>query len=299
MRVTSQLMANSYKSSLFRQNEGLYRLHEQIANEKKINRPSDDPVGMGKVLDYRTALSSIEQYQRNVSRAKSLVETSDTVLDAVDKLLIEARDVAADYSTGESEEEALETATTKIDAIREQLFSLANSKLNGRYIFAGRDSDTEPFVDDGSGTISYVGDASANSDTTFIISEGVKVSLAANGDEIFNGSEDVFALLSDLSAELQAADPDEDLIGDIQARLQGVIDQERGIRAENAVIYDRLESTETQLDSLELNFENLLDDEQGLNLAEAALKFQALETVYKATLSSAASIIQTSLVDFL
>ena len=299
MRVTTKQMADGFAADLFRQTENLYRAQERLATQKKINRPSDDPVGIGKVLDYRTALSSIEQYQRNISQAMTHAETTETILDAVDDLLVQARETAAEHATGAGEFATLQLAAEEIDDIRDQIFGLANSKLGGRYLFAGRASDSPAFVADAGGTITYDGDLSAGGDARYIIGEGVTAAVAANGEEIFNGSEDVFVLLADLRDELQAADPDADVIGDLQSRLQGVIDKERAVRAGNATVYQRLEATAGQLDRLELNLDNLRGREEDVDMAQAAVALKALETIYEASLATAAKIMQPSLVDFL
>ena len=66
MRVTNNMMSDSLVRYLTAQNEALYERQTIIASQKRINRPSDDPIGMGRVLDYRQTLSSIEQYETNI-----------------------------------------------------------------------------------------------------------------------------------------------------------------------------------------------------------------------------------------
>ena len=62
MRVTNSMMSSTITRYLMRQSENLYKLQEVISSQKRINRPSDDPVGMRKVLDYRSQMSTIDQY---------------------------------------------------------------------------------------------------------------------------------------------------------------------------------------------------------------------------------------------
>ncbi len=297
MRVTSKQITNTFTANLFRQSEALYKVQEQLATGKKINRPSDDPVGLGKVLDYRTALSSIGQQQRNIDQAKTLIKTSETILDTVDDLLVEAREIAAEQASGAGDASTLNLAANQVDTVRNQLFDLANSQLNGSYIFAGRKSGSPAFTMNGSGVVSYAGD---NTNKTYTVSNGVTVEVAADGDEIFNGSgEDVFDLLADLSTELRSADPDTDVIAEIQTKIQDVIDNLRAVRAENGATFNRLETTGTHLEKLELNLENLRGDEEDLDKTQAALEFNALETNYQVMLEVGAKIIQPSLIDFL
>ena len=69
-------MLNSMNKSL----SDLMNSNTQAASEKRINRPSDDPSGMARVLNYRASLNNIAQYQSNVSTAAGWLKTADSVL---------------------------------------------------------------------------------------------------------------------------------------------------------------------------------------------------------------------------
>ncbi len=94
MRVTNKMMTDTVSANLFRQANRLLDAQEVVATEKIINRPSDDPIAMGKVLDYRKAISSMDQYQRNVTQGKMWVEHTEVVLDEVNDLLRQAKEIA-------------------------------------------------------------------------------------------------------------------------------------------------------------------------------------------------------------
>jgi hypothetical protein len=72
----------------------------RVSTGKRINNPSDDPIGMGKVLDYRKILSKIEQYNENISYGKNQLEFTSTILDEIETLLNDAQEWALKYSTG-------------------------------------------------------------------------------------------------------------------------------------------------------------------------------------------------------
>ena len=80
MRVTQR---NMYGQMLTNMNKSLSELMNsniQAASEKRINRPSDDPSGMARVLNYRASLENIAEYQANVSTATGWLKTADSVL---------------------------------------------------------------------------------------------------------------------------------------------------------------------------------------------------------------------------
>ena len=107
MRVTSNMMTDSLARYLTAQNEALYERQTIIASQKRINRPSDDPIGMGKVLDYRQTLSSIEQYETNIQNGQKRLEITEITLDLVDELLQGVRGIGLSEAGGTTESRQL------------------------------------------------------------------------------------------------------------------------------------------------------------------------------------------------
>jgi flagellar hook-associated protein 3 FlgL len=99
MRITSKMMTGSIAENLYRQAEQILKSQKAVATGKRIQRVSDDPVGMGKVLDYRRSLASIEQYQQNVAQGKMRLEMNETILEDVTGLLNSAVNVAVEASS--------------------------------------------------------------------------------------------------------------------------------------------------------------------------------------------------------
>ena len=144
MRVSNRQITNIVKGDLFRNAEQLLKAQERVATRKLINKPSDDPIGMGKVLDYRTTLSSIDQYDRNIASAKSRTEFTDTLLENLHDLLNLAKQISAEHSN-ETGPELRQGAVQQVEGIYDQVLGLANTKYDGNYLFAGHDTDTIPF----------------------------------------------------------------------------------------------------------------------------------------------------------
>ena len=95
MRISSRIMAENIKANLNKQSLQLMNSQTKIATGKRINNLSDDPSGMQKVLNYRTTLSSIEQYQQNIADARTRIEYTETVLGQINDLVDEATTIAS------------------------------------------------------------------------------------------------------------------------------------------------------------------------------------------------------------
>lgn len=285
MRVSNQMMADSIKNNLFRQAEQLFRIQERIVSGKRINRASDDPIGIGEALNYRKTIASLEQYQDNISKAKLHIDTTEQVLDTVTRLLTEAKDIASDPNV-----EMRDTFAEQVSTIRQQVLQMANSQINGSYIFAGDLSDTPPF--DNAGV--YAGDSG---DKSFLIGDGIEIGLEADGSRVFQGGSDVFSVLTDLENALLAGDAT--LINNQLTPLADAIGELNTVRVENAGRHKRLEATDTHYEHFKFNIEDLLSRTEDADIAEAIIDLQAQQVAYQSTMATSAKMITPSLIDFL
>ena len=63
--------------------------------------------------------------------------------------------------------------------------------------------------------------------------------------------------------------------------------------------YKRLQLTESRLSDQQVDFEDLLSQNEDADLVDTIIKYSAAETVYNSSLSAASKLVQTSLLDFL
>lgn len=285
MRVSNKMMADTVTANLARQARQMAKSQTIITTGKKINKASDNPIGMGKVLEYRNTISSMDQYKRNIENAQLRIELTESVLGTVESLLTQAKEIAIDTSV---ENRAIWSSET--ESIRNQVLELANTKLNGHTIFSGHQTDGPAFNAAGV----YQGDSGQK---TYMVGDGLTASLEADGEQIFQGTVDIFDVLSDLKTALDANDTA--AIRAQQGLLDNAITQIQAVRTRNAAVSVRIKATATQLNGLQGTVKDLLSSTEDANLEEAIIDFKAQETAYEASLAVSAQIMQKSLVDFL
>lgn len=288
MRVSNAMMANNIKAYLFKHTESLLNIQERIASGKRINRPSDDPIGMGQALGYRKDISSLEQYNDNITDAKVHIDKVEDILGGITDLLMEAKGIAADPHP-----DMRAMLADQVDVIREQVLQLANSQSNGNYIFHGDITDTQPFD---STTGAYNAPAPGTKD--YIIGQGLQLGIEADGSQIFEtGGVNVFDVLSDLETALNAGIATD--ITDQIPRLDNAIQTLNTTRAVNAGKYQRLDATENQNKRFKVNIQDLLSRTEDTNIVEAAIDLKIEQTAYESTLATAAQIVRPTLMDYL
>jgi len=303
MRVTNNTMIHSIVRYLTRQNEALFDRQNIIASGKKINKPSDDPLGMGRVLDYRQTIASIEQYQTNIQRGKTRLDVVEVNLDLVDDLLEVVRAIAQDETGGTTE--SRQRAAESLKDLYDQILDQANSKFNDNYLFSGYQTKTAPFSRDDTQattfdqfTVTYNGDAG---DMQFIVADNTTITMQADGQPIFHdaasGGINIFDVMRDLIVGLEN---DDTAAISIQSGLleQGET-QIQDIRSANAPILYQLQTTENHWEYYKPKIEDLLGTEENADITRAVVELQSLELAYQSTLATAARIIQPGLISFL
>ncbi len=285
MRISNAMMAENIKGYLLKHTESLLKTQEQIASGKRINRASDDPIGLGLAMGYRKSISSIQQFNENITNAELHINTVEDILGTVTDLLQEAKDIAAD-----PDRDMRSMLANQVVGIRDQVLQLANSQINGNYAFAGDLTDTPPFNAAGV----YSGDTGTKD---YIIGDGLQINIGSDGSQIFQGGSDIFAVLNDLETALNTDDT-----AGIAAQLpllEDAIQQLNTTRAVNAGQYKRLEATQNFNERFLVNVQDLLSRTEDTDIAAAAIDLNTQQTAYQSTLATAAKIIQPTLMDFL
>lgn len=143
MRITNKIMRNN---SLYNINQNKIRedyLSNQMTNQSKIVRPSDDPVVAIRALRLRTNVSNITQYHdRNAEDAASWLSITSDAMKTVDEVLTDLYKQAADASNKYLTSDDLKIIMTQMEKLTSEFYASGNVDFAGRYVFSGFRTDT-------------------------------------------------------------------------------------------------------------------------------------------------------------
>jgi flagellar hook-associated protein 3 len=131
-----------------------------MSSGRRINKPSDDPIGTRRDLSYRTELAKITQYQKNIDQAQTWMTTYDTTLGDLKDLVSSAKEIAVTMANGVYDEVTRNGSAAEVESIFDRLMQLSNQQLEGRYIFSGHRTDNRALQATASGVV-YRGDNGA------------------------------------------------------------------------------------------------------------------------------------------
>ncbi len=292
MRVSNSQIYNMAMRYL-NQNSAAYQdANEQVSSGKRINRPSDDPNGAGRVTRYRSDLSRLGQYQENITHGTTFLNQTESTLNLINDLRVSAKEIALQGASGSKSSAELNNMASSIATIKSQLVSLANTQVGEEYIFGGYDVSSPPY--DSSGT--YSGDSG---EMEIRIGKNSTITLNFPGDTVLGsaGGVDLFQTLTDLETALSGNDLAgiQDGIGNLDAAEEQIMSawSITGYRINN------LEGASTALEQINLDTTALISDTEDVDMAEAIMNFTKQEMAMQAVMASSAKILQTNLLNFL
>lgn len=160
MRVTSSMLTAQVVANLGRNLSRFSRMEEQLSSTRRINRPSDDPMGTLRVLEYRHELEQIGQFQKDVQFGQAWLGGTDQALSSLDDLLIEAFDITLNMSNDTIPDDQRDSLAGRVSAIIDQALEAANARQSGRYLFSGTLTDQPTLIASSSGVV-FNGNTSA------------------------------------------------------------------------------------------------------------------------------------------
>ena len=169
MRMTNKIMQNN---SLYNINNNKVlqdKLSTQMSTQKKITRPSDDPVVAIRALRLRTSVSELTQYyEKNAPDAESWLTVTEKALGTGTEVLTDMVKQANKAANKDLGVEELTIITQQMRMLRDEYYSTGNVDYAGRFVFTGYRTDTSLSF------TSEVEDASVKYDYTSI-TEPVKI----------------------------------------------------------------------------------------------------------------------------
>jgi flagellar hook-associated protein 3 FlgL len=293
MRITEQ---GTYQRTIqqLQQRLSAYSVSQnRVSSGKAINRPSDDPLGMSKALELRAAKKARQQETRNAEDGVRWLNLADTALQSVVDRLQRVRELAVRGATFTSVDERSAIAA-EVDALKEDLVDLANSRYQGRPLFSGF-SAADPVQLSGAAW-TYAGDNGAINRRVGE-NEVVQVNLTADDVFGFTSAKDLFTTIDDFVTALNASSQAgiDTAITEIDTAMDTVLTSLSQLGAAT----NRVENAKAKSADDLLTIRTSLTEIEDVDLSEAILDLQLQETAYQGTLAAFARSSQPSLVDFL
>lgn len=296
LRITQNSMNRTQMAGLNTSLGRLQQTQEQLTTGKRLNRPSDDPVGTVSALRFRSEQSQLAQFGENISDGLDRLGAADNTLTQTNNMTVRIRTLAVAALNGTNGPQQLKAYAAEVKELRAGLLQQANTSYAGVPLFGGTspedtafDTDSGAFLGNDFPVLRTISEAAGSAG---------QLNVGVSGREAFGtaleaGTGELDALataiengdVEGMKAGLQAVDTLRDGILNVQAtvgarvnRLQGLVDLNGRQDDASKIALSKVEDTDFQ---------------------KAAMDLGVQSASYQAALAASAKVIQPSLMDFL
>ena len=150
MRITNKIMQRNNLSNINTNKTYQDRLSTQMSTQKKINRPSDDPVVAIRALRLRSNVTEITQYySKNIPDAESWLNVTEDALKNLSQIVTDMIKQCTKGSNGPLKTEDRQIILEQLRALGEEVYATGDADYAGRYVFTGYRTDTSLSFDRG------------------------------------------------------------------------------------------------------------------------------------------------------
>ena len=159
MRITTNMMYDRNLTSLMKNSERFSKALEQMNTLEKFSTAGESPNGMAQKLNLTAEIAKYKQYAANGTDLQAKLTQQETTLDSIHTSLDSAYTKVQQAVNGTNNNLDRETLASELEELQKQLYDLMNAQdENGEHLFAGNQSQTQPFTKDSNGNYIYQGD---------------------------------------------------------------------------------------------------------------------------------------------
>ncbi len=294
------------------------------ATGKKLNRPSDDPAAIRPVLNTRKQISNVERNLETMGKSLDTMQATDGHLEHVENIMQRAKEIMTNAINGSLSDADRTVLADELVQLRKELLDAANGTVDGKYLFAGYEEDTIPFVENPSYTPAgylandsstwpylYQGDENA---TTLEITTGERITVNLTGNDLFFGTTtwdtavptnnsteparyDLFLEMTQAEEAIRAND--QALMQTSMNDLDGAAEQNRRLRSQLGNRASRVETATDYQGGVLVDLKQILSRYEDADAIESFNAIVQQETAFQAALSVTAKVSEMSILDFI
>lgn len=182
VRVTSSSFYSNIYGENNRINRQLFDVHKQISSGLNIQYADDDPTTFIKTLRLDDEITTFSQIKNSVENALKMSTQTDTTISEIVKAVESIKVKLINAANETHSETTMQAIANELRGLQVHMRGLANSSINGQFLFAGSAVTTKPIDINGN----YHGN---DADLEAFMGSGVKQKYNISGAELFLGEE--------------------------------------------------------------------------------------------------------------
>lgn len=305
--MTSILNANhlSFVNSVDTLQTSLSKVENELSSGLAVTSASDAPDQVSAILQLHANIQQNQQVQNNLNVEKTQAQTADQSLTTAGTMLDQIATLAAEGVGTNQTASTRQQLASQVTSLLKQMVSIANTNVNGQYIFSG-DSDQTPTYtfDSNSGTAQRLQVVTATK--SIQDGSGGAISVNQSANTIFDARDatdapvagkNVFTAISNVISALNANDTTklQTSVNDVQTSSSYLSTQQQFY----GNVETQVNSALTNASNLSVQYQSDLSNRQDVDATSAILELQQYTTTLQAAMAAQAKMPQTTLFDVL
>ena len=143
MRITNKIMQRNNLSNINTNKVYQDKLSTKMSTQKKVSRPSDDPVVSIRALRLRSNVTEVTQYySKNIPDAESWLDVTEDALKNLTEIITNMIQQCTKASNGDLKSADRQIILEQLKALGDEVYSTGDADYAGRYVFTGYRTDT-------------------------------------------------------------------------------------------------------------------------------------------------------------
>ncbi len=143
MRITNRIMQKNNLANINTNKTYQNTLSTQMSTQKKIDRPSDDPVVAIRALRLRSSVTEVTQYySKNIPDAESWLSVTEDALKNLTQIVTSMITQCTKGANGDLTTSDREIILEQLQALSDEVYTTGDADYAGRYVFTGYRTDT-------------------------------------------------------------------------------------------------------------------------------------------------------------
>jgi flagellar hook-associated protein 3 FlgL len=297
--------AEAFMANVDRVQRGVQEAVRQTSSGKRVNVASDAPGEISTILQLHSAEVRNSQIQANLGVAQADADAADGALSSATKLMDRATVLAAQGANFTLDATGRQNIAGEVQSLLEQMTSISNTNVQGRYIFGGDQGSTPPYDVDLTAANGVARLTNSPATRRVENSSGGSFAVSLSAQDIFDArnpddtlaGDNVFAALNQLRVGLLANDTAQ--ITAANASVQRASSRLNTAQSFYGTVQNRISDATTYSANYDVQLKSELSQKEDADVTAAALAITQGNMQLQAAFQMQAKMPRTSLFDFM
>lgn len=284
-----------------------------LSSKEALQYGSDNSQQYNQILSINNSVKTYDSILERIQLSTAYNTTSDTAVASMKDSMESVQSLITQALTATTNSDGKVTIANEIESLKDGIYSLANSNIDGQYLFSGKNSDTQAFQkDEITGKITYTGsndNKTVNVETNTYKTQGLNgLELLYYTDETTSTQVSIFDDLDEIINALKQQDSNgntitqdeaNDILSKALDKVENAYDTINLSHAKLGIRTASIENFESIVQTKLTNFTILEENYASADLTALAIESLSLESTYTALYSTINKVNNLSLVKYL